>query len=139
MKRKKKDKSEKEKLDKKDKKEKKDKKDKHEKLDKNEIDEGWKPVWFVSGKDHLGNPIWKFSNTYWAEREKRENKVKNGEDPGELITAPCIKGSAADFASYLTLWSDLLGKEMADEKALAEKAEKSKKRLKETQTKTDHK
>jgi len=102
-----------------------------------EFDEGWMPVWFVRSKDHLGNPIWKFSNTYWSEREKRENKIKNGEDPGELITAPAIKNSAADFASYLTLWSDLLGKEMADEKALAEKAEKSKKKLKETQTKTD--
>jgi len=116
---------------KKEKKEKKDGEEKKEKKDKKRYDEGWAPIWFVQGKDHLGNPMWKFSNTYWPIREEKENAIKDGKDPGELYTPPPIKNTAADFAAYHELWEGLLGKQTEDSHD-KEKAEQYKKNLKAT-------
>lgn len=60
----------------------------------------WKPVWFESKPDHKGKPFWTFTGKYWELRDKREQDILKGEDPGELITAESIKDTAADFASY---------------------------------------
>jgi len=111
-----------------------DHKDKKGKADRTSFveEESWLPVWFKEDKDHNGKKIWTFKNTYWKIREEREKIVNEKGNPGELYTDPAIRGSSADFASYHSLWSDLLGKETeADTEKAKEKAEKTKKALKE--------
>jgi len=88
-------------------------------------------VWFVQGKDHLGNKMWKFSNTYWQIREEKEKLLHENKDPGELYTHPSIKNTAADFAVYHELWENLLGKQTEDSHD-QEKAEQYKKKFKST-------
>jgi len=99
----------------------------------------WTPAWFTIGKDpeNSDNPFWEWTGKYWDIRKRREDQLTKGEPikPGWYDNSQ-LEGSAADFASYEKLYSDLLGKELvpaADiemaakaRQALQERAERDK-------------
>jgi len=111
---------------------KKHKEDKKKKKDHEDQNEDWTPIWFVIETDVFDKPIWNFTNSYWDIRSEREKlEADKPGSAGPLYTPTVIKGTAADFSEYHNLWSDLLGKENEEDTKDKEKAEKTKKQLKE--------
>jgi len=81
----------------------------NEEKGKDEPFDHWTPSWFKLGKDHEGKDFWEWNGTYWDQRAKRAALVA---DKGPQPWGLPIEGTACDFASYETLYSDLLGKEL---------------------------
>jgi len=62
--------------------------------------EEWEPTHFHKNPEEDGGHIWVYSGDYWEQREKKLEKLREGEDVSELLNGGNSKSMACDFLSY---------------------------------------
>jgi len=60
----------------------------------------WEPTHFHKNPEEDGGHIWVYCGDYWEQREKKLEKLNEGEDVSDLLNGGNSKGTSCDFLSY---------------------------------------
>ncbi|XP_049849626.1 uncharacterized protein LOC126319955 [Schistocerca gregaria] len=68
----------------------------------------WEPSYFRNYDNGvIPETMYLYDGNYWEQREEKEKKIKEGEDPGDLLLPDHIKNQQADFVSLAKEYENL--------------------------------